>query len=95
MFNPGCPPFFVVRKDDVPAVHAVTAAVGDDVARLKTFVGWLVAEQEAAAAAVDADDLGRRVHDQSLGAWQEIDRLTAKEATSSRTPRTQTCSEAL
>ena len=46
----------VLGQDEVPAVAAVLAAVGDDLARLPHAVLARLGEQVAAAAAVDADD---------------------------------------
>ena len=48
----------VVFHDEVPSVEAVLAAVGDDVAvHPQAVLAW-GSEEECAAAAVDAGDLG-------------------------------------
>jgi len=59
----------VVGQHEVPAVAAVFAAVGDDVARQPLAVLTRLGQQVAAAAAVDADDRGLWLqHTRSL-AW--------------------------
>ena len=50
----------LVRHHQVPAVEAVLAPIRDHVTRLPDPVLGRVRQQEAAAAAVDAGDLGRR-----------------------------------
>lgn len=52
----------VVGEDEVPAIAAVLAPVGDDVAGLPDAVLGGMGQEEAAAAAVDADDLGFGCH---------------------------------
>src|SRR5262245_19000474 len=52
----------LVGHDQVPAVEAVLAAVGDDVARLPVALGRRVGDQVRPAAAVDAGDDGIDVH---------------------------------
>ena len=50
----------IVGHDDVPAVHAEFATVGDGVSGLE-FTVWM-AEQVTCAPAVDANDVGWRSH---------------------------------
>ncbi len=50
----------LVGHHEIPAVEAVLAAIGDDVAGFPDAVLGRVGEQEAPATAVDADDLRGR-----------------------------------
>ncbi len=61
----------VVVEHEVPAVGAVLAAVGDDIARLELEVSRRRPEQVAAPSAVHADDGGLGAHAGSVGqaAW--------------------------
>ena len=57
----------VVREDEVPAVEAVLAAVGDDVAGQPLALLGGMGEEVTPAATVDADDCGLRgIHPRSV-----------------------------
>ena len=56
----------LVGQDQIPAVEAILASVGHDVARKPRAVLARMRDEETPTAAVDADDLGLGFHEISL-----------------------------
>lgn len=64
---PGFPDVLHVPHHQIPSIEAVAASVGEDVARLDLSVLGEERDQRRGASALDADDVGGRLHDAATG----------------------------